>query len=175
MIDLKQKPETGWNVLLVLSLLSIPVAAVYGFAKPAEPASGTKLRNDVRKAATATRLADDRADAARRNIRSQTSDTDPATLATATLDRLTQLADKHKLQLTDFRSEKTADLPGMKQAPFTVIVDGRFPDVVDFVASLERPDSKLAVALLEIAASDKAPGRVTATLGLNGYLFKEAS
>lgn len=173
MIDLKQKPELGWNLLLALSLATILGAAWYGFVDPIEKGSSLGPRNDLSVVNATTRKAQEQSTAALSEIRAKTWDTELRTLESGTLDRLTLLATKHKLQLTGFRTDRPREVAGMAEAPFVVVVEGAYPDVLAFSQRLEEPASKLVPELLQFSASDTTPGRVTATIGLIAFLYKE--
>ncbi len=172
MIDLKDRPDFGWNLLLGLSVVGIAVSIWFGFISPVPQLSWisktrTSTLNPTVERANA-KIADDLA-----QIRRQSWKVSSETLGSAVLAYLSGVSEKNSVQLTGFRTEKTVDVAKLTEAPFVVVVEGGFPDVVAFARKLEDPSSKLAVNLMQISASDTGPGRVTATFGLLGFLVKE--
>jgi hypothetical protein len=172
MMDLKDRPELGWNVLFGTALVGIVVAVWFGFLSPAKPVPLTIERNlvDQRQAAERQAVA---LKADEKLIAGQTWNTSAETLGSTVLDYVSGLAEKHSVQLTNFRTDSPIQVASLSEAPFVLIVEGGFPDILAFTNALEDPKSKLAVNLMTISASDTGPGRVTATFGLLGFLFKE--
>ncbi|AIE85988.1 hypothetical protein [Fimbriimonas ginsengisoli] len=174
MNDVDIKPATGWNILFGVSLLAIALSIWFGYMRPPEPGAELAWKRSLTKMTLASRKANDEADAnfapVKEKMWSQTIDT----LGSTVLDQLTRMSEEEKLQLSGFHTEKAIDVAGLKEAPFVLTVEGTFPQVIAFMKKLEGPQSKLAVNLLQISASDTAPGNVTATLGLVGFVKGDA-
>jgi len=89
------------------------------------------------------------------------------------LDQMTKLTSKNHVSLAGFRTEKAVTVAHMKEAPFVAVLEGSYGDVIECLKSLEAPESKLAVNLMQVAPSDTGMGRVTATMGLVAFLPEE--
>jgi Tfp pilus assembly protein PilO len=86
------------------------------------------------------------------------------------LAKVAALAKVHNLKLVAFRPQKANDAEGLVQLPFLILLDGPFHDVMEFMQDLDKPDTKLAVSLVQMASADEATNRVTATVGAAAYL-----
>lgn len=169
MIDLKDRPDLGWNTLLTLSGIAIAAALWFQFGVAIKPPSPPNLDNQsgalMRSKGTAASDA--------KTIAEKTWQMSQDAMAPAVLEYLTSECEKNSVQLTSFRTDKSIRVATLDEEPFVAVVEGGFPDVLALAHSLESPGSKLAVNLIELSASETAPGHVTATLGLLGFLFKE--
>jgi hypothetical protein len=172
MIDFKERPDLGWNSLLVISLLAILTALWFGVVSPVKTLEKSGAEQVALLNATVVRANQKRQDDLH-HIQGQSWTGPVETVGSTVLSYVSDLCEKHHVQLTAFRTEKSVDVAKLTEAPFVVAVEGGFPDVLAFSKSLEDPSSKLAVNLLQVGASDSGPGRVTATLGLLGFLVKE--
>jgi len=171
MKDMTSSPEAGWNLLLVVALVSLPIFAWYGFGQPAAETGQTKKKVDL--AMTEIRKADKEATESVKALQAKTTEMDNEVLAAATLSQVTKLAQGKGLLLRSFRTDRATDVAGISESPFIAVLEGPFPSVLNFTRSLEGADSKLAVEMMQLSSSDSKPGNVTATLGLVGFQFKE--
>jgi hypothetical protein len=167
--DIKLKPAFGWNLLFAVSLLAILGTIWYGFLRPTQPGQASSWKKTLDDLTAQSRTANDAAAADLAVVDNRTWDQSLDNLGSTVLGNLTRLAEKHKLQLSNFRTERPSGLANLSEAPFVLVVDGAFPDVLTFVQSVESPGNKLAVSLLQLSASDAVPGNVTATMGLSGF------
>ncbi len=169
MIDLKDRPDLGWNTLFAVSAVAILAALWFQFGFVVKPPNKPADNEDALRAKSYS--ANDKKD-----IAPYTWDVSMASmdaLGPAVLNSLTALSEKNTVQLTSFRTDKSIRVAGLDEAPFVAVVEGAFPDVLAFTHALESPSSRLAVNLIELSASDSGPGHVTATFGLLGFFFKE--
>ncbi len=175
MNDLRDKPETGWNLLFGLSILAILVTGwFYMFGPSAKTAKEAKDREELSKLAQSSNYAQIDLGQKMESVNSKVWHSDADTLGNETLASLTTLAEKNGLILSGFRTEKPIQVASLQEAPLVVVLDGSFQKVMTFVKGLEGTDSKLAMNLLSVSVSDTGTDHVTATLGLIGFLFKEA-
>jgi hypothetical protein len=173
MIDFKDRPEAGWNLLLAIALIvAVGSIAALLYWKPPDEAL-LKRKSDL---AHITARVHDRnarlktsAEAVRRGQWKEGS----AMIGAAVLNSLSKAADSCHVQLGGFRSDKAASSALLQQVPFVAVVDGAFPDVMAFVQKVEAPSSKLALNLLQVTSSDAKAGSVTATLGIVAFLPSE--
>jgi Tfp pilus assembly protein PilO len=87
-----------------------------------------------------------------------------------TLAQVTKLSVQRKVKLVGFRPQRGLDAGALTQLPFLVTVSGKFTDVLGFTHDLEASGSKLAVNLVQLAASDPSSDDVTANINVVGYL-----
>ncbi|HEY0866510.1 MAG TPA: type 4a pilus biogenesis protein PilO [Fimbriimonas sp.] len=94
----------------------------------------------------------------------------PAALASAT-----RLVNRNKLNLISFRPQRRGEDGSFVQLPYLLTVDGSYPAVLSLVKSLENPNTKLAVSLVQVTSADAGSDRVTASIGLVAYLTPKES
>jgi hypothetical protein len=161
-----------WNLLFAISVVLVVVAGWYLLQK--EPAGASPAwsmdMSLLAKASQTTGQAKDAATAAKREVSAQEWQQDSGALGSTVLDVLTQIVDKHKLQLSGFRTGKTVSVAQLKEAPFVATVEGSYTDLLGLLDSLDDPKAKLTVNMLEVTASEHASGQVIATLGLVAFV-----
>jgi Tfp pilus assembly protein PilO len=100
----------------------------------------------------------------------------PDQVGPKSLARITAIAKARKLELVGFRPQRQVDDAVIPRLPFLLTVEGAYPAVIDLVKALEQPDVRLAVTSVQLASSDGASDRVTASIGLAALLnVREAS
>lgn len=95
------------------------------------------------------------------------------TISGTVLEQLTSLARQRSLSLSAFRPQRTVDVGGVTEMPFTVQVSGDYNGVHAVMASLDAPGSKLVLRSAQISSAATGSG-VTATLGLSAYILTNA-
>jgi hypothetical protein len=174
MIGPNRSSKMAWDLLFAISLVGVVVASWFAFVKPKPLAAAAK---DPKVAAKAMDVAaadiEKGADAAEQQVKDRVWDATPEVLGSKVLDLLTRIANANHLQITDVRSERLISAAGLRQAPYVVLVEGAFPDVIAGLEALEETDSKIAVSQIKIAANNS--GRVTATFGITGFLKQEGA
>jgi hypothetical protein len=83
---------------------------------------------------------------------------------------VTKLAKARKIRILAFRPQKPIDMGGLTQIPFSLSIDGTYPNTMQLVKDLETTDAKLAVSLVQVAASDGATDQVTASINVVAYV-----
>ncbi|HWD39364.1 MAG TPA: GspMb/PilO family protein [Fimbriimonas sp.] len=172
-MDLRRNPELGWNVLLGISLVAIVLIGILGFTKPTEPEEMMRHRSQKSQSSFSIKDSNDASQKAIAAIRKRTWDMSAEQLGPELMQRLNRIADDHHVVLSNFRSGHTSDVAALSEAPFIATVDGSFTDIVGFLQALEQPETKLAVNILQITASDQGVGKVTATISLMAFMVKE--
>lgn len=174
MIDLKERPEVGWDVLLAVSVIGILVACWFIFLHPAvQPAPALSPEATLQDLRASTQANSLRSAVARRRIRERTWDIGSEIFGSQILESLTTLADKNHVQLSGFRNLKTILAADLVEAPVVITLEGGFMDVMAFANSLEQPGSRIALGQIQIAGGT-GTDHVTATLSLTGFLYREA-
>ena len=93
-----------------------------------------------------------------------TEDIGPKALAS-----VTTLALNRHLKVSAFRPQKTVDMNGLLQVPFTASISGTFADAALFVRDLQNTKYKLAVSLVQLTAADGTSDAVTGTVNVVAY------
>jgi len=174
MIDLKDHPEAGWNLLLGISLLVCVASAGFLFYRPPGDSSIARSQMDVTR--TAMRVHQTNEDSLRNGeeIHKSQWKEGSATIGSAVLSAVAKVADSCHVQLSGFRSDKLVGSSLVQEVPFVGVVTGTFPDVMSFVGKVESPASKLALNMLQVTTTDSKAGTITATLGIVAFLPTEA-
>jgi Tfp pilus assembly protein PilO len=94
-----------------------------------------------------------------------TQEVGPAALA-----RATEFAGRRNVKLSAFRPQRQQEVDGLSMLPFSMVVEGRYPQVLEFVQELENPASRLSVVLVQVAGADGATDTVTATIGVAAFV-----
>lgn len=93
-------------------------------------------------------------------------------VAAAAMAKVTQVALAQSLKVLAFRPQRVQEVAGVTILPYQVSLEGYFPKVMAFVRTMETPSGRLPVVNVQIAASDGASDKVTATIGI--VAFREA-
>lgn len=95
--------------------------------------------------------------------------TSPDLIGPTALSAVTNLAKKHQLKLTAFRPQRTNTDAQLLRLPYTISLEGSYPNVVSFLSDLETPTNKLAVNLFQVASAEGANDQVAATIGVAAF------
>lgn len=93
----------------------------------------------------------------------------PEDVAPKALASITALAKARKIDVS-FRPQKTVDIGGLTQIPFSVSVSGSFANAVQLLKDLQNPKHRLAVSLVQLTSADSASDSVTGTINVVAYL-----
>lgn len=97
----------------------------------------------------------------------------PEKIGAAVLSRINREAGAAKVKLIAFRPQRVEQDADLQHVPFLVLVEGPYPEVLQFVRSLETPEGKIAVHLLQFSSSDGTTDRVNASIGLTAFTHLE--
>jgi Tfp pilus assembly protein PilO len=97
-------------------------------------------------------------------------DASVAQIAPQALASINRLAASHKVQILAFRPQKPIETTGLTLMPFSLTVDGSYPNVMQVVKDLDKSNLKLAVGLVQVGASDGATDHVTGTINIVAYM-----
>lgn len=81
-----------------------------------------------------------------------------------------QAAKKNQIAVQAFRPQRTVVSDGIERFPYSVVVQGSFPRVLQLVRDLQDPGTLLAVTSVQLSSADGASDSVTATVGLAAFL-----
>lgn len=93
----------------------------------------------------------------------------PDQVAASAMARVTTLAASKGLKVIAFRPQRAVEDGSVTRYPYLVSLEGAYPNVVAFVNLMETPSGKLCVNQVQIAASDGASDKVSASVGLVAY------
>ena len=169
--DPEQRLASGLFVTATVALAAAFVAMLWLLTGHGPSTVGMAAK--AKKAQTTARVAREKADktavAAKADLDAMIWPALPQEVTAKTLNAISDLSKQNRLKLISFRPLREIDTPEVIQLPWQVTVDGSFKDVVAFERSLEKPERKLAITLVQIAAADASTDRVTATLGLLAF------
>lgn len=173
MLNFKNRDEALPSGLIVVSLLILLGSLLYMLIVPKPTTAGLvtgrersrkQLEDEIVKAKT-------RDLEARKAFAPRLWAGNTETITASVLAELTTKANKGKLQMGAFRPQKQQMLEGLTELPFSLQVAGPFPAVRAFIATLDVPNSRLALRSVQFASSDAATSAVTATLGISAYML----
>lgn len=90
-------------------------------------------------------------------------------VSSAVLQLLTTEASRRNVKLAAFRPRDVQQIEGVTELRFNVHLMGAYPAVRATVATLDAPDSKLALESVQVAAGDGSSDSVTASLAISAY------
>lgn len=175
MINFKNKDEAGPSALIVLAILILIVSLVFMIFVPA-PTLGnlTKGHERSRKQIVDEIVAADaRTKEATLAAQPRLWKGDTEAITASVLTQLTQQAIAKNLKLNAFRPQKPQLLAGVTELPYSVQISGSYPQVQLFLASLDKPGTRLVLRSIQLAAADGATDTVAATLGISAYFVPE--
>ncbi len=82
------------------------------------------------------------------------------------LSRATEVAKGQGLTVSAFRPQRIVEDGTIMRVPFVLMISGTYPQVAKFVQTIEKPEGKVAVTLVQVSSSDGVSDSVTATIGL---------
>lgn len=171
MINFRDRSEWGISIVVLASLLAMAGALVWMLLvpKPTTVGMSKEKRDKEFKVRLATTEARERLIDLRTSIDKRVWPGDPDNVAPSALDRISRLARRQDLKLVALRPQRAETIHDMTMLPFIVTVEGPFPKAIAFVRSLEAPEHRMAVSLIQINATDGGSDAVTLTLGLTAY------
>jgi Tfp pilus assembly protein PilO len=155
---------------IAVAIFAIVLGVVIFVPHPSTKGLATKLQRDKLRASIAIKDATEKAKQDEQRVTQATWTGDPEQIPPSALARVSKLAANHGLNLVAFRPQRTNESGEFRQLPFLVTVEGPYPSVTLFCQDIDKPSTKLAVNLIQIASSDAASNAVTASIGLIAYL-----
>jgi Tfp pilus assembly protein PilO len=174
MTDLRIDRDLGAKILGAISIVALIAGIVFlCLPKPSEAAflqSKKKQISDMEakaKAATAEQASFEQSNKARLWTGSF------AEIGPEVLAEVTRLAKSHRLKLATFRPQKPTDMKGLTELPFLMAVEGPFPELAQLLSELEKPENKLAVLMIQLAAGDQTSDTVTASISIAAFVEQQ--
>lgn len=177
MINFKHRDEIAPSAMVLLSLLIMAGALAYMLLVPPPSVAGIARGRDRSRRAIDEEIARARARSkeAQAAAEKRLWTGDPDAVTAAVLARLTAEANQRALKLGAFRPQRQQALDELTELPFSVQIAGPYPAVRAFLATLDRPGTRLTARSIQIASSDSATDAVTATVGLSAYIAATAA
>ena len=171
-LNLKDRVGTGWDLLLLLSIVAIVVACGLLFLQT-KPAPSTKKSHEknLHETILNAEKTEQAATASFKKLKDRTWDINAEVLGSQLLNKLTDLAEKNHLKVDRFSMGSTLPAANLQEARFNVTLEGAFMDVMAVVKTLELPESKVVLNDLKIAASSGSD-HVSTSMSLTGFLYK---
>ncbi len=165
----------GLTALAILSILAAIVLGALQVLRPIETPGAiasrqSKAMQDVKNEATEAQT---EATKLKAKIASLTWAGAADTVVPSAIAIVKQRADARQLTLRGFRPLTAKELEGLEMMPYTISLEGRYPNILQFAKDLETNGGKLAVNLVQIASADEATDQVSATIGIVAYRLLE--
>lgn len=164
--DREHAPTSVAMVLAILMLIAAVVLLM--LPKPDGTSAMRKIKKATSDAQFKEKLANEAVDQMRQQIANLTWAGSGQDIG-ETAQLVSQLATKHGLSVVSFRPGQTVDAGDLIQTGYIVNVTGAYPDMLDFVADLEKPATRLAVENVQLGSSDESTDNVTGTVGIETY------
>lgn len=164
--------ERSWNVVGIVGCLLGLLVVAYSVFLPVRPPTRKELKARTKEVYDMdAALKGDREKVtevrAKNEARLWTQPQDK--IGASAMAKVTSLAASHNLKIIAFRPQRGLEDGSLVRYPYTVSLEGAYPNVVEFVSGLETQAGKLVVHQVQLAASDGASDHVTATVGLSAY------
>jgi Tfp pilus assembly protein PilO len=82
---------------------------------------------------------------------------------------ISKLVRNHGLKLITFRPQKAEQEKDLTRVPFLMALEGPYSDVVAFTRDLEKPQSKLALNMIQLNSADGVTDQVSAAINVVAY------
>lgn len=94
---------------------------------------------------------------------------DPDTISAEAMATVDRVATINNVKVQAFRPQRTVSSKGIDHYPYSAVLRGSFPKVLQTVRQLQGQGTKLAVTSVQISAADGETDQVTATVGLAAF------
>lgn len=105
----------------------------------------------------------------RSNVAKSLWQADPDTISAEAMASVDQVATTNNVKVQAFRPQRTVSSKGIDRYPYSAVLRGSFPKVLQTVRQLQGQGTKLAVTSVQISAADGETDQVTATVGLAAF------
>lgn len=178
MIDFRDRESTVPNLVSTLSVLCLIggfvawLVLLYGH-KTVDPYP--EARRNTTKILTEKKKIDNDLALSDAYVTTATWDGDPQNINRDIVNQLNALIKKHNIKLGSIRPQHAAKIDNLDTMPYSVIVEGPYPQILDFARELDRPATKLAVNIVQLTSADVNSDKVTANIGLVAYIKPKLS
>lgn len=166
----------SWNILIGICLGALAMIAALDFFLPApksEMAPGVR-RKQMTDIQLETKDAKDALSADTAYVSSQLWVETAGLIGPAVLSEVKSVAAGQGLTLKSFRPQRTTIEGRIERFPFLASVEGSFPDLINFIANLESPGTRIGVTLVQCSALDGDQTNVAASVAIVAIRDTEA-
>lgn len=170
MTEIRLDRDVASKALLAIAALTL-LAGLIVCLRPNKPVS---LTSQEKQRQVDSLNKDIEAESAQRDyLRKQVADMTwrgkPEDIGPLALSGISKLVRSHGLKLVTFRPQKPEQEKDLTRIPFLMALEGSYTDVVAFTRDLEKPESKLAVNMVQLNSADGITDQVNATVNLIAY------
>ena len=176
MISFKTKEDVLPSSLILLSLVILTAALIYTLLIP-DPTTAAVISSRHATIRTVTNdilYSQKRSDEASAAIEPRLWTGTPNHVSAAVLALVNESATGETLDMTAFRPQRSQDLDGVTELPFSVQLSGSFTGIRQVIRQIDGPKSKVVLRSVQVNASEEAQGTVTATLVISAYIQSPA-
>jgi hypothetical protein len=172
MISFKTKEDLLPSVLIILSSVAIIGILVFSLLFPVHSPAAIRQQATTDQNQIIDKIEHDKkdADSARAAIGPRLWKGDENHVGASVLALVTSFTAKNGVKLTAFRPQRTANLGGVLELPYTLQLAGPYPGIRAVMQSLDRTDNKVVLRSVQLSASEEVTGAVTSTLGISAYI-----
>jgi hypothetical protein len=172
MISFKTREDYLPSSLMLISIVLLLGCLIYMIVVPAPTTAGDVIsRNAKINTVTSDILySRKRANEARAAVVPKLWTGSSNHVSAAVLALITANTSQNSLKLTAFRPQRTVDLDGVTELPYTVQLAGTFADIRDVMRSLDAGNSKVVLRSVQVNASEEVTNTVQATLVISAYI-----
>ncbi|MBS1724090.1 MAG: type 4a pilus biogenesis protein PilO [Armatimonadetes bacterium] len=177
LFDFKDRDRLPAAIVSLVSVatMTFTLLAMLTVPKPTIKGLDAKQRKDEFKIELETRDSENRLKLAREERMSMVW-TDPVSqIGPKALDTISRLANLHKLKLVALRPQRTDTVEEMTEIPMLVTVEGPYLAVSQFLNDLEKPETRLAVTLVQFSSMDGSTDSVSMTAGCTAFAVEPKS
>lgn len=164
--------EGRWNLAAVGAIVLMAGALLYHLMVPVptEASLARRHRSELSQFNREAAQLRDEVKSDREYVNSKLWNGSPETLGADALASVDKFAKKNQIAVQAFRPQRTVTSEGIVRYPYSVVVQGSFPRVLQLVRDLQAPGTLFAVTSVQLTSADGATDSVTATIGLAAFL-----
>lgn len=158
------------KALIVIAIIALLAGlAMYALPKKSGAISELDKNKQIDKLKSEIEAEQSTLDDCRKRISTLTWTQKYEEIGPAALAHISNLVRNHGLKLITFRPQKVEQQKDLARIPFLMALEGSYSDVVSFTKDLEKPESKLAVNMLQLNSSNGVTDQVNATINVIAY------
>jgi len=172
MINFKTKEDVLPSSLILFSLIAIVATVLFVVFVPAPSAEAVRRASSLTTNELLTQILDERqqADVARSAIGPRLWKGDANHVGADVLALVTASTQQNQVKLSAFRPQRTVDLGGVIELPYTIQLSGSYAGVRAVTENIDAKNSKVVLRSIQVNASEEVAGTVTSTLGISAYI-----
>lgn len=170
-MDFRDRDSVVPNLITVAAVLALVGGlALQWLPKPSDPHLVSRTRAETTSVLEQKKKTDEMMATSKAYVENLTWSGEPDQINETILNRVNALIKKNSLKLSSLRPQRANTVDDLDTMPYLVIVEGTFPQIVQFARDLDVPANKLATSLIQISTADTNSGRVTANIAVVAYL-----